>query len=174
MYCILYDTKTGGIYMPPGNMVFYAYKDPSRCLDKPLNTRLIETEYDTEQEIKTIMWKAGFLRGYIDDSPVNIASSDVLCFGRNANDVIYCQYILTHKKEYLDGLNSKNLYTLCKIEGNDVLFPAVKEKEHYAILAYTSPDRMSKALFDKYQGYRMIRISFFAPFIINENISIGM
>lgn len=159
--------------MPPGNMVFYSYSSPSRCLDKPVGTRLVETEYDTAPEIKTVMWKAGFLRGYIDDNPVNIASADILCFGRNPNDIIYCQYLLTRKREYLDGLNSRNLYTVCKIEGDDVLFPAVREKEHYAILAYTSPERISKELYEKYPGYRTIRVSFFAPCILNENISIG-
>lgn len=68
--------------------------------------------------------------------------------------MIYCQYMITHRKEYLDGLNSKNLYTLCKTTGDDVLFPAVKEREYYAILVYTSRERISKALYDKYQGYR--------------------
>lgn len=173
MYCVLYDESTKGPYMERGDMSFHAYSDPDRCLYRPDGIKLVETEYDTLSELLTVMWKDGFIRGEVDDSPVVISPDSILCFGRNGNDVVYCQYLLTGKKEYLDGLNAKNLYTLCKIEGDDAIFPAVKEGRHYAILAYTSPRRMTRELLGKYRGYRIIRISFTAPFIINDDVSMA-
>lgn len=173
MYLILYDLKTNGIYMPPGDISFYVYSDISHCISRPLKTYLLETEYDTEDEIKTVLWKAGFLRGFIDDEPVTIRPVDVLAFGRNANDIYYSQYLLTNKKEYLEGVSIKDLWTLCKLEDENALFPTIKKDNLYYIFAYTSSDRISKELMNKYPDYKMIKITFNVPFLLNEKIYIS-
>lgn len=173
MYFILNDARTGGIYMSPGDISFYVYTDLSNCVSRPVRTYLLETEYDTEAEIKTILWKEGFLRGFIDDEPVIIKPSEVLAFGRNANDIYYCQYKLTGKKEYLEGVTVRDLWTLCKLEGDDAIFPTIKKDGLFYILAYTSQDRISRELIQKYPDYKVVKTSFSVPFILNESVYIN-
>lgn len=173
MYYILYDSKTGGIYMPPGDITFYVYSDISKCISRPIRTYLLETEYETEDEIKTILWKEGFLRGFIDEEAVFIKPSDILAFGRNANDIYFCQYRLTNKKEYLEGVSIKDLWTLCKIDGDDAFFPTIKKDGLFYILAYTSQQRLSKELLIKYNDYKVVKTSFSVPFLLNENVYIN-
>lgn len=173
MYFILCDLRTGGVYMPPGDISFYIYTDVSKCISRPVRTYLQETEYDTESEIKTVLWKKGFLRGFIDDEPVFIKPSDILAFGRNANDIYFCQYKLTQRKEYLEGITVRNLWTLCKLEGDDAIFPTIKREGLYYILAYTSQDRISKELINKYQDYKVVKTSFNVPFMLNEMVYIN-
>ena len=172
MYYILSDTKTGGIYMPPGDISFYIYTDISRCISRPVKTYLLETEYDTEEEIKTILWQYGFLRGFIDDEPVIIKPSEILAFGRNAHDIYYCQYKLTGRQEYLEGVTIRDLWTLCKIVDNDAIFPTIQKNGKLYILAYTSQDRISKDLILKYSDYKVVRTSFNVPFMLNEAVYI--
>lgn len=172
MYLILYDSKTNGIYMPPEDISFYAYSDISRCINRPIKTYLLETEYESEDEIKTILWQAGFLRGFIDDEAVIIKPTDVLAFGRNANDIYFCQYILTNKKEYLEGVSIRNLYTLCKLENENAIFPTAEKDNLYYIVAYTSKNRISQELLKKYPDYKIIKITFNVPFILNEKVYI--
>lgn len=172
MYGILHDTRTGGIYMPPGDISFYAYSDSSKCISRPVKTYLLETEYDTEEEIKTILWQEGFLRGFIDDEPIIIKPSEILAFGRNANDLYYCQYKLTNKIEYLEGVSIRDLWTLCKIDGDNAIFPTIQKDGVYYILAYTSQSRISQELVKKYSDYKVVRTSFNVPFMLNESVYI--
>lgn len=172
MYHILVDNKTGGYYMPPADMTFFAYTDSASCASRPIKTSLVETEYDTEKEIKTILWRAGFLRGFINDDPVDIGPSDILVYDRNANDLYYCQYLLTKKDIYLEGITVKNLYTLCKLEGDDAIFPTIEKNGLLYILAYTDKKRISKELLEKYEGYKIVKTSFKAPFVLNEDVFI--
>ena len=172
MYYVLTDNKTGGIYMPPADMSFFVYTDALTCATRPIKTSLIETEYDTEKEIKTVLWRAGFLRGFIDDEPVDITPSDILVYSRNANDLYYCQYLLTKKDIYLDGISTKDLFTVCKLENDDAIFPTVERNGVLYILAYTDKKRISKELLTKYPDYKVIKTSFNAPFVLNEDVFI--
>ena len=172
MYYVLMDSKTGGIYMPPADISFFVYTDPEACAVKPLKTFLLGTEYDTLEEIKTVMWRVGFLRGFVDDEPVDITPNDIMVLDRNANDLYYSQYLLTKKDMYLEGITIKNLYTLCKLEGDDAIFPTVEKNDIFYILAYTDKRRISKELINKYPDYKIIRTSFKAPFVLNEDVFI--
>ena len=172
MYCILMDKKTNSFYMPKGELSFFVYSNPSKCVEKPENTKIVETEYETEAEIRTIMWQAGFLRGFIDDAPVIIQNSQVMAFGRNSNEILFAQYLLTRNPKYLDGIRS-DFYTICKqTEDNKIMFPVVYDNKEYKILAYTSKSRITKKLRDKYPSYKIIRIHFNAPYILNDTIAI--
>lgn len=170
MYCVIMDKQTNGYYMPPDDMRFYAYSEPSRCVSKPPNTRLEETEYETEDEILTAMRADGFTRGYINDAPVVIDDSRLLTFYRNWNDISYCQYLLTKKKTYVDQIHPTKLYTLCLIQDGQALFPCVREEGRIYILAYTSRKRMSRELYEKYGGYKQVRVTFDSDLIINDKI----
>lgn len=172
MYCVLLDKVTGGYYMPPDDVRFYAYSDMSRCVNKPVNTRLVETEYETEEELKTIMFSAGFLRGYIDDNPVLIRNNDLISFYRDNNDISYCQYLLTKKKIYLENIHPSKLFTLCKVVDNQAYFPSLRSENKISILAYTSAKRITRALYEKYPGYKLIKIGFDADLVINDSIEL--
>ena len=124
------------------------------------------------EEIKTIMWRAGFLHGFIDDSPVDIRPADINVYDRNANDLYYCQFTLTKKDMYLEGVSIKDLYTICKIEGDNAIFPTVERNNVFYILAYTDKKRITRDLIAKYPGYKVVRTSFKAPFVLNEDVFI--
>ena len=172
MYCILMDKNTISFYMPEGELSFFVYSGPGKCVVKPENTKIIETEYETEAEIRTIMWQAGFLRGFIDDAPVVIQNSQVMAFGRNSNDILFAQYILTKNPKYLDGILPE-FYTICKkTADNKIMFPVVYDNNEYKILVYTAKSRIKKKLRDKYPDYKITKIHFDAPFILNDTIAI--
>ena len=170
MYCILYDKNTGGFYMPPFDMSFYVYSDPSKCITKPENTRLVETEYETEAEVKAILWRYGFFRGYIDDQPVAIKNADVTIFARNNNDLIYCQYLLTGDKQYLEMIQKNEFYTVCKIDGENIYFPVICVDDINYILVYTNKNMISNELKEKYPSYKTVNIGFNSKFIINDKV----
>lgn len=168
MYHVLFDRKTGGLYMTPGEFCFHAYSEEDRCISVPKDAFLRETEYASEAEIKTVMWRAGFIRGYIDTELVFIGIDDILTFGRNANDIYYCQYLLTGREDCLEGIIPKQLYTICQIDGDDILFPAVYQNGHYSVLAYTDRSRITMELLQKYPGYKIVKVAFQTPVIIND------
>jgi hypothetical protein len=166
------DKQTNGFYMPPDDVKFYAYSEPGRCLSKPPNTRLTETEYESEAEIKTAMFAEGFTRGFIDDVPATIREDELLTFYRNRNDISYCQYLLTKKKAYVDQIHPTKLYTLCRIDDGQALFPCVREDGKVYVLAYTSRGRMSRELFEKYENYHPVRVTFDTDLIVNDRITL--
>lgn len=117
-----------------------------------------------------MLYNAGFLRGYLDGNPVKLSKSDVYYYDRNPNDIAYAQWMLTGDERYLEMIRKNTLYTLCMVDGESILFPTVtipEENNETAVLAYTDPLRITKELFDKYDGWRMVRMTFDARCVVN-------
>ena len=169
MYCILKDINTKSYYMNAGDVAFHAYSDPKFAERTGKNARLIETDIDDLKEFNTMLYNAGFLRGYMDGNPVKLSKSDVYYYDRNPNDIAFAQWKLTGDERYLEMIRKNNLRTLCRVEGESIYFPTVllPEEEETAVLAYTDPLRIPKELFDKYDGWRMVKMSFDTKCVVN-------
>jgi hypothetical protein len=105
----------------------------------------------------------------MDGEPKKLSKSDVYYYNRNPNDIAFAQWKLTGDERYLEMIRKNNLYTLCKVDGESIYFPTVllQEEEETAVLAYTDPLRIPKELFDKYDGWRMVRMTFDARCVVN-------
>ena len=169
MFCILRDVNTKSYYMNAGDVAFHAYSDPSLAERTSKNARLIETDIDDIKEFNTMLYNAGFLRGYMEGEHKKLSKSDVYYYNRNPNDIAFAQWKLTGDERYLEMIRKNNLYTLCKVDGESIYFPTVllQEEEETAVLAYTDPLRIPKELFDKYDGWRMVRMTFDARCVVN-------
>ena len=162
------DAKTKSFYMEPRNVEFVAFSSPSRCRNKPLNSRLIETEYTDRKEFTTLLYNSGFNAGTIDGDRVRLDDSDSYFYARNNNEILYAQYMLTGDERYLQSINKKLLMSVCKIENEMALFPTVElDDGGFAILAYTDKTRIPQVLFDKYSDYRTVKMSFNARALVN-------
>lgn len=168
MYSILMDMQTKSFYMEPRNVEFMAFSSPSKCLNVPQNARLIETEYTDKKEFTTMLYNAGFNSGLIDGVRVRITREDAYYYSRNNNEILYAQYILTKDERYLQSVNKKLLMSVCKIENETALFPTVQlDDGGYAVLAYTDRIRIPQILFDKYAGYKTVKMSFNIRILVN-------
>lgn len=172
MYCILMDQKTKSFYMHRGELKFYAYSDEENCdLESlPIGANMVITEMDDYQEFMTFLYNAGFCRGYMDDKEIVIRKKDVLYFKQNSNEVIYAQFLLTKDQRFLEIIKKSNLFTLCSIDNDQkiVFFPTVSlENGETAVLAYTDVSRIPEELFNKYKGYRIVRMTFDATCVVN-------
>lgn len=168
MYCILMDSKTGSFYMEPGEVAFYAYTDASKVEIRRKTSRLVETDMEDIKELETLMYNAGFYHGYLDGKPYSISKKNVYFYDRNPNEIVYAQYLLTGSKKYLELIKKNQLATLCRIDGTSIYFPTVSsENGEKVILAYTDRSRMPRELLEKYDGWRIVRMTFDAPCIVN-------
>lgn len=168
MYSVLMDTNTKSFYMEPRSVEFVAYSSPSNCVKRPVESKLIETEYTDKKEFTTMLYNAGFTSGTMDGKPMKIFSSDAYFYARNNNELLYAQYMLTGDERYLQSINKKLLISVCKIENGNAYFPTVElEDGDYAILAYTDRARIPQMLFDKYSDYRTVKMSFNARALVN-------
>ena len=61
---------------------------------------------------------------------------------------------------------------MCKLENENAIFPTVEKDNLYYIVAYTSKNRISQELLKKYPDYKIIKITFNVPFILNEKVYI--
>ena len=170
MYSILMDTKTKSFYMDKGELKFYAYTEEENCKEIPAGTRLVSVDILDYQEFMTFLYNAGFVYGYLDGELIRIKKSDILYFKQNINEVVYAQYLLTKDSRYLQIIKKSNLCTLCNInnEKGVVLFPTVTTEDgSSAVLTYTDPSRIPVEMFSKYQGWKIVRMTFDAQCIVN-------
>lgn len=168
MYCILMDKNTKSFYMKPRELCFYAFSSPERYDMHNENTRLIETEYSDLKEFTTMLFNAGFLYGYIDHQEIRIGKSNSYYLDKNINEVAYAQYLICHDEKYLELIKKKKLLSICKIEGDSILFPTVTlDNGMSAVLSYTDRVRIPQVLFDKYPDYRVVRMTFNIPCLVN-------
>lgn len=169
MYSILMDVNTKSYYMSPGDVAFHAYSDISNVEIKSKNSRIVETDMEDPREFFTLLYNAGFLRGYMDGQPQKIVKSEVYFYNRNPNEIAYAQWLLTKDTRYLEMIKKNNLFTLCKIDGDTIYFPTVtlESGEDTAVLAYTDKSRIPGELFDKYDGWRCVRMTFNARCVVN-------
>ena len=168
MYSVLMDTITKSFYMEPRAVEFIGFSSPDKCSNKPKNARLIETEYTDKKEFTTMLYNAGFYSGIIDGERVKLSDEDSYFYSRNNNEILYAQYLLTKDERYLQSINKKLLMSVCRIENEMALFPTVElDDGGFAILAYTDRIRIPKILFDKYEGYKTVKMSFNARALVN-------
>lgn len=171
MYCIIKDVNTKSYYMNAGDVAFHAYSDPELVEKSGRNARVIETDIDDPKEFMTMLYNAGFLRGYMDGVPKKLSKNDVYYYDRNPNDIAFAQWMLTKDERYLEMIKKNCLYTLCRVEGESIFFPTVtipEENGETAVLAYTDPLRIPRELFDKYDGWRMVKMTFDARCVVNS------
>ena len=75
-YKVVEKVNTKSYYMNAGDVAFHAYSDPSLAERTSKNARLIETDIDDIKEFNTMLYNAGFLRGYMDGEPKKLSKSD--------------------------------------------------------------------------------------------------
>lgn len=169
MYSILMDAVTKSYYMEPGEIAFHAYSDPSKLDIRRKNNRLVETDLEDVKELETEMYNAGFFHGYLDGEKYIITKKNIYFYNRNPNDVVYAQWLLTNDNKYLaENLKKQKLFTLCKIDKDKVYFPTVKAEDgDRAVLTYTSINRIPTELFNKYEGWRCVEMTFDIKCIVN-------
>lgn len=172
MYCILMDRMTKTFYMKPHEFYFYAYTSLDKTVDLDLDktVRVVETECDTQKELTTILYNIGFTRGYLDGQLIILTSKDSYYYDRCPNELAFAQYLLTDNTGYLENIiDKKRLVTICKIEKDCVLFPTIQlGNGDTVILAYTELSRIPKELFDKYGGFRIVKMTFDAKCVVND------
>lgn len=170
MYCILMDQTTKSYYMKPTNFQFYVYSDESMVTKIPTNAVLVQTECETQKEITTQLFNAGFKSGFIDDKLVILNKNDSYIYDPCHNEIAYAQFLLTKDQSFLDKLIVKEkLLTICQIKDESVLFPTVQLSDgNIAVLCYTDLKRIPYNLFQKYQGYKIVRMTFDAMCIVND------
>ena len=172
MYCILMDIQTKSFYMKPEVIEFYAFSDPDEYHDYFTNAMLQGLDIEDYKEFLTYLYNQGFTKGYIDGHPVRIKKSDALYYKQNANEAVYAQYLLTKDEKFLSIIKKSNLCTLCKIDNDTklVYFPTVKlEDGTNAVLAYTDISRIPEEMLRKYDGWRVVRMTFDATCIVNSS-----
>jgi hypothetical protein len=82
--------------------------------------------------------------------------------------VLYAQYLLTKNLRYLEMIKKSQLLTLCKIDGNSVYFPTITlDDGEKAVLSYTDKARIPQELFEKYDGWRCVKMTFAARCLVN-------
>lgn len=170
MYCILMDKTTKSYFMAPHEFYFHAYTDPSFAKELPATSKLIRTECETQKEFTTMLYNAGFTRGYLDGRLIFLTKKDAYYFDRCPNEVAFAQYLLTDDTSYLENIIKKEmLLTVCKIEGDTILFPTVSIGEgQIAVLTYTDLSRIPKSIFDKYPDFKIVRMTFDVRCIVND------
>lgn len=174
MYSILMDVNTKTYYMDAREAAFYAFSDISKLDTKRKNSRLIETEIDDRKEFETMLYNAGFFYGHLDGNPCRLSKNSIYYFNRNPNEIVFGQYLLSKDKSYLELIKKQYLITLCKIDGDDIYFPTVTlENGDVAVLAYTDRKRIPAELFEKYDGWRGVRMTFQAKCIVNGSFLIS-
>ena len=169
MYSVLMDTKTKSFYMDKGELKFYAFTDEDKCEDIPEDSKLATLDINDYQELMTFFYNAGFVYGYVDGELTRIKKADVLYLKQNMNEIVYAQYLLTKDSRYLQIIKKQNLYTLCSInnEKGVVLFPTVNVDEGNAVLTYTDIARIPSEMFEKYPGWKVVRMTFEALCVVN-------
>ena len=171
MYGVLMDAKTKTYFMDPGQALFHAFSDPSQAEIRKKNSRLVETDIDDVRELETMLYNAGFFRGYLDGKPYRLSKQRIYFYDRNPNEIAYAQYQMTKDEKYLELLKKNKLYTLCKIQDTSIYFPTVPlENGEKAVLTYTSLKRISQEMRDKYDGWRTVHMNFDARYIINGEV----
>lgn len=170
MFCILLDSKTKTYYMRPKEVCFFAYSDPSKFEDdfEP-SARLVETEFDTFKELSTELFNAGFTYGFLDGKEIQLSKSDAYYIRKNANEIAFVQYLLTKDERYLKIIRKTQLLTVCKIEGNQILFPIVRlDDGKEVVLTYTDKSRIPPKFLEMYKNWRIVRMTYQSPCIVNE------
>lgn len=170
MFCILMDSKTQTYYMKKGESMFHAYSDSSKFEDDfGPSARLVETEYEEFKELSTDLFNAGFTRGYLDGKEIVLSKSDTYFSRTNRNEIAFAQYTLTKDARFLDLIEKQKLVTICKIDGENILFPIVRRQDGLeAVITYTSEFHFPQKLLDMYTGYRVVKMTFKAPCIVND------
>ena len=177
MYCILMDDKIKSFYMNPGEPLFYAYSSPSKRKDEEAvfgRTRLVEMDISDKKELFTELYNSGFTDGYLDGERIHISARDIYYIDRNPNELCFAQYMLTNDERYLKQIDKKELYALCKIDGDKAIFPMTKlADDSYAVLTYTDKSRIPQLLFDKYNdNYRIVKMSFSVKVLVNSKFTL--
>lgn len=170
MYCILMDTKTKSFYMNPEQVRFYAYSSPEKYEEDIVNAVLVETEMEEYYEFMTYLYNAGFIYGFLDGELIRIKKQDVAYYKQNSNEIIYAQYLLTKSDDYLKYIKKKNLVTLCSLSEDrmSVYFPTVNiDDGKVAVLTYTDVSRIPMEMREKYNGWRIVNMTFDAVCIVN-------
>lgn len=170
MYCILMDKNTKSYYMKPTDFQFYAYSDEDLITKIPKDALLVGTECETQKELTTQLFNAGFKSGYIDDQFMILTKNDSYVYDPCQNEIAYAQFLLTKNSSYLDNMIMKEkLLTVCQIQGDSVLFPTVQLSDgDIAILCYTDLKRIPYKLFEKYGDYKIVRMTFDVKCIVND------
>ena len=104
MYSVLMDAKTKTYFMDPGQALFHAFSDPSQAEIRKKNSRLVETDIDDVRELETMLYNAGFFRGYLDGKPYRLSKQRIYFYDRNPNEIAYAQYQMTKDEKYLELL----------------------------------------------------------------------
>lgn len=170
MYCILMDKETKSFYMAPHEFFFHAYTGREYIKKIPPNAKLVETEFESKKEFTTMLYNAGFTRGYINNQLILLTKKDAYYYDKCLNEVAFAQYLLTKDTSYLENIIEKNkLLTVCKIQDNTVLFPTVQLKTgEIAVLTYTDLSRIPKSIFDKYPDFKIVKMTFDVKCIVND------
>lgn len=168
MYVILMDANTKTFYMNPGEVAFHVYTDVSEVDIRVPHSRVVETEIEDYRELNTLLYNAGFLAGYMDGKSYKIQKDAVYWSQRNPNEVAYAQWLLTKDPHYLDMVKKERLVTLCRISDDQVFFPTVTlESGDTAVLTYTDRKRIPRELFEKYDGWKCVRMTFDVRCVVN-------
>ncbi len=171
MYCVMMDVETKTYYMKPREIKFYAFSSPSkRSMEPNSKSVLVETELTDKKELTTGLFNAGFDEGFLDGNHIHIGKADAHFIDRNKNEICFGQFILTNDEKYLQSIEKKKLYSLCKITEDGANFPTITDENgELAVLCYTDRQRIPQILFDKYSdGYRVVRMSFAVPVFVNS------
>lgn len=170
MFCVLMDPKTKSFYMQPNEIKFYAYSDREEYTNYFKNANLVELDIEDYNEFLTYMYNQGFINGYLDNNPIRIKKSDVLSYSLNCNEIVYSQFLLTKDEHFLSTIKKSKLVTLCKVDNDEkvVYFPTVKlEDDTKAVLAYTDIARIPPMMYKKYDGWRIVRMTFDLTCVVN-------
>jgi hypothetical protein len=168
MFSILMDVNTKSYYMEPGDVAFHAYSDVTKADRKRRNSRIVETDIEDPREFETMLYNAGFFHGYLDGKPHRLSKNAIYFYSRNPNEISYAQWLLTKNPKYLEMIKKSCLITLCKIDGDSVFFPTVTlDTGETAVLAYTDRARIPGELYEKYDGWRSVKMTFDARCVVN-------
>jgi len=161
-YFILMDANTRTYYMEKNNVRFFAFTAPSRIEELRKNARLVETDIEDIEELETVLYNAGFFHGYIDGKPYKLSKPHIYYYNRNPNEIAYAQYLLTRDEKYKESIKKNKLYTFCKIDGDSIFYPiATDEDGTRLLLTYTDRLRITQVMFEKYKGWRSIKVGDF-------------
>jgi len=174
MYSVLFDTNTGSFYMTPDEAAFHVYSDSSHLDIKRRNATLMDAGTSSISELETKLYNAGFFYGYLDGKEYKLSKKKIAFYDRNPNDVMFAQYLLTNDKKYLELIKKQKLVTLCRIDGEKVFFPTIElESGEKAVLTYTDEDRIPDTLYEKYEGWKKVKMTFHAKCVVNGSFVVS-
>lgn len=182
-YRILTSKLTKTYYMQPYKVLFYVFSEETEIdlslypVSKDEEIIVIDTEINDMNELDTMLYNAGYHKGYIDGNMHILSTPNIKYAQVNANDIYYAQYILTQDKSFLDWIDYDQLYSLLQISQNNQIFhPQIKDEIGIKILVYTNPYIIDDGLKTRYKNFQICKIAHLTDkkrnYLINNTITV--